>query len=246
MNRLKSFLILIFILPLISKSQDYCQFIQSIQSYQDSVKLKSVGDYSIIDANTFDIQKYLSFFNNVEIENVIKINVYYFDNFLGGNPYLFALKNNKTLNDKNKKSLYKFLNKKESRAKNHIIPKESEYGFLQYLFFSEMGEQFALKWHSCYDKKRIICSSEELSNVIVELSKSDMFSADSVGLIKLKDVPSEIKIERNEKDFKITWIENRTHSGIYRCTYLIEREEPYNITKINEEKLLEIFMNFIY
>jgi len=246
MSRLKFFLLIILILPLISKAQDYCLFIQNIQNYQDSVKLKSVGERNIIDSSTFDIHKYLSFFDSVEVERGIRIGVYYFDNFLNGNPYLYAVKNKQSLNDSNLKALYKYINKPELRAKNHIIPKDSENGFLQYLFFSEMGEQFALKWHSYYNEKLIVCSQEKLLNVINELSKSDLFSADSIGLEKLKDVSPKITIERNEKDFIVTWLENRTHSGIYRCSYLIERKAPFSIVKINEERLLEIQMNFIY
>lgn len=247
MNRCKlSLLIIISIIPLVSKSQNYCELIQKIQNYQDSVKLKSIGDNDIIDSKTFDIHTYLSYFDSVEVEKGFEINVYFFDNILDGNPYLYVLKENKKIVDKNKNSLYKFLNKTESRAKNHIIPKDSEKGFLQYLFFSEMGEQFALKWHSNYNEKRIICSSETLTNVINELSNSKKFTADSIGLTKLKDVSPKILIERNNKDYTITWIENRTHSGVFRCTYQLKRNEPYEIIRTREEKLLEINMNFIY
>jgi hypothetical protein len=231
---------------MISKSQDYCEFIQNIQNYQDSVKLKFNGDYDIIDFTTFDIHTYLSYFDNVVIEKEFNIDVYFFDNFLDGNPYLYALTESQKLDDKNKRSLYNFLNKAEFRAKNHIIPKDSEKGFLQYLFFSEMGEQFALKWHSNYNHKRIICSTEVLTNVIDKLSKSDMFTADSLGLIKLKNISPEIMIERNNKEYTITWIENRTHSGIFRCSYRISRNSPYEINKTKEKELLDININFLY
>jgi len=47
------FLLLSFILmiPIISKSQKYCEFIQNIQNYQDSVKLKYAGENDIIEGN---------------------------------------------------------------------------------------------------------------------------------------------------------------------------------------------------
>lgn len=156
MNKL--FHITLFLtISLIAKSQDNCDFIQNVQNYQDSVKLKYLGDYDIIDPTTFDINTYLSLFDNIKFKKDYNIGVYFFDNHLDGNPYLYALKNDQKLKDKNKKSLYNFLNKTEIRAKNHIVPKDSERGFLQYLFFYELGEQFALKWHSYYNEKRIIC-----------------------------------------------------------------------------------------
>lgn len=241
------FLVALFLtISLIARSQDYCDFIQNIQNYQDSVKLKHIGDYDVIDSATFDINTYLSSFDNIEIKKDYKIGVYFLDNFLDGNPYLYALKDDQKLKDKNRESLYNFLSKTEIRAKNQIVPKDSECGFLQYLFFYEMGEQFALKWHSYYDEKRIICSSDKLNSIISELATSEIFSADSLGLKKLKEVSPKIIIEKSDKYYIISWLENRTHSGIFRCTYQISIKKPNKIDRIKEDKLLDIFMNFIY
>jgi hypothetical protein len=231
---------------LIAKSQENCDFIQKVQIYQDSVKLIHIGDYDVIDSGTFDLKTYLSFFDSLEFVNKFRFNVYYFDNFLDGNPYLYALKENEKLVDKNKNALYKFLNNPDSRAKNHIKPKDSEIGYLQYLFFYEIGEQFALKWHSNYYEKRIICSSDQINKVSNELETSEMFSTDSIGLIKLKDVSPEIIIESKEMHYIISWLENRTHNGIFKCSYQIERNSPFRIIRIKEERLLEISPNFLY
>ncbi len=237
---------MISINPLISKSQDYCDFIQKTQNYQDSVKLKSNGEFDILDSNTFEINTYLSFFDKIEIEKGFKINVCFFDNFLDGNPYLYALKENEKITDKNKKSLYKALNKPDFRAKNHVKPKDSEIGFLQYLFFSEMGEQFALKWHANYERKYIICSSDMINRLIKEHTDDEMFSVDSISLEKLKRYPPEPTIKSNDNYYEITWIENRTHSGVFKCTYHIDRKVPFRIVRINEDKLLDIYINFLY
>jgi hypothetical protein len=239
-------LIIVSIIPLISKSQEYCDFIQKIQDYQDSVKLKPNGDSDILDSNTFDINTYLSFFDKIELEKGFRINVYFFDNFLDGNPYLYALKENEKIADKNKRALYKALNKPDFRAKNHVNPKDSEIGFLQYLFFSEMGEQFALKWHANYNEKRIICSSDMINRFIKEHTNNEMFSVDSISLEKLKLYHPEPNVKFNNNYCEITWIENRTHSGLFKCTYHIDRKAPFKITRINDDKLLDININFLY
>lgn len=85
-----------------------------------------------------------------------------------------------------------------------------------------------------------------LNLVISELETSEMFSADSLELIKLKKVLPEIIIDRNDNYYTISWLENRTHSGIYRCTYQISIKRPNKIDRIKEEIILEINMNFIY
>jgi len=245
-------------ISLIAKSQDYCDFIQIVQDYQDSAKLKHVGDNDIIDSETFDINTYLSLFDKIEVEKDYKIGVYFFNNFLDGNPYLYALKNDQKLKDKNKKFLYKLLSKPEIRAKNHIVPKDSEKGFLQYLFFNEMGEQFTLKWHSNYNEKFIICTNKKLDEIINEFKKHNQpqtgenerelpaFIVDLNALNKLAEINPVVEIELTNEFCTITWIEDRTHNGIYKCKYKIQRQFPYKIEQINEEQLLEISIGFLY
>jgi hypothetical protein len=251
-------LTLVTIIPLISKSQSYCNLIERIQDYQDSVKLKHLSDFDILDSTTFNIHQYLSFFDEIEIEEGIKFDVYYLDNFMDGNPYLYALKEGQNPVIKNKKSTYIFLNRNEIRAKNHIKPKDTNNGFLQYLFFSEFGEQFALKWHANYDNKYIICSKERLDAVVNEFLKYNKidtlekereppsFAVDLRELDKFALIDPSIKIVSTDKTYTITWIENRTHIGIYASTYQIQRQFPFEIKKIKDDILLKITIGFFY
>jgi len=251
-------LTIVLLIPFIAKSQDYCDFIQNVQNYQDSVELKQVGDSDILDSETFDVRTYTSLFDNIEIENEYKIGVYYFDNFLDGNPYLYALKDGEEFKTRNKKSLYDYLNKTEIKARNHIFPKDSEEGFLQYLFFCEMGEQFALKWHSNYNAKFIICTKKKLDEVLNEFKKYNQpqtgdaetempaFQVDLGELDKLSQIDPTVEIEMTKEFCEVSWIEDRTHDGIYKCKYKIQRQFPYKIDKINEERLLEITIGFLY
>lgn len=257
---IKRFIILtlVAIIPLLSKSQSYCDVIERIQNYQDSVKLKRSSDFDILDSSTFDIHQYLSFFDEIEIEEGIKIDVYYFDNFLDGNPYLYALKVGQKLITQNKKSTYIFLNRDEIRAKNHIKPKDTNNGFLEYLFFSEFGEQFALKWHANYNNKYIICSNKRLDAVVNEFLKYNKidtlenerelpsFAVDLRELDTFAQIDPSIKIVSTDKTITIKWIENRTHDGIYASTYVIQRQFPFEIKKIKDDILLKITIGFLY
>ncbi|MDY0335897.1 MAG: hypothetical protein RBR47_13160 [Bacteroidales bacterium] len=260
MNILKCFLlILTAIHPLISHAHSYCEFIQNLKDYQDSEKIQLSGDCHVLDTNTFAIQTYLSLFDKIEVEEGFKIGVYYFDNFLDGNPYLYAINKNGKFKGENNEITYEFLNQHESRAKNHIRPFDSEIGFLQYLFFTEMGEQFALKWHANYNEKYVICSQDQIDEIINEFRKYKehveteeeekelpLFFADSTELSNIKQINPTIKVEL-EKDFcTITWIENRTHRGIYRCKYMIRRQFPFKIKMIDEDQLLQISIGFVY
>jgi len=121
-----------------------------------------------------------------------------------------------------------------------------------------MGEQFALKWHSNYNKKFIICTKNKLDEVINEFKKYNQpqtgeneaempdFQVNLEELDKFSQINPEVKVEMTKEFCEATWIEDRIHSGIYKCKYKIQRQFPYKIEKINEERLLEITIGFLY
>ncbi len=254
MNKLKYILLIItLIFPLISKSQDYCSFIQKVQEYQNLVRLKSVAGTDIIDTSSFNLKTYLSFFDKIEIENRYKIGVYFIDEHFGGNPYLYAIRKNKDFDkNKDKEKLFELLSDSNLRAKNHIKPQNTEIGFFQYLFFSEMGEQFVLKWHSKYNEKYIICSQEEWDEIILELRNDNnegvesVYYIDSIGISKLEKIDPEIVVESKDDFYIIRWIENRTHRGIYWCKFQVKKKAPYAIEKVDEEKIVDILIDVVY
>ncbi len=263
-----------------TSAQELCNFILRVQDYQDSVKIKFNGEEDQIDSNTFNLKTYLNYFDKLILPVDLKIGIYYFDNFLDGKPYLYAMKksqsfervidsltsqkvviDNRRVKLKKDNAILWFIN--SEKAKNVVIPEDSDLGFLQYLFFNVMGEQFALKWHSNYDEKYIICNHDQLINLSYkfgiqksysEMKRSDQeteielepFTIDKTDLESLIEHPSQIKITYNPDFYYITWLENRTHSGIFECTYKIERHIPYKIESISENLLLHIYMNFIY
>lgn len=262
-----SILIIFVAFSQILNGQNYCDFIQKVQNYQDSVRLKSKGDFDILDTTTFNLNTYLNFYDKLSVQPEIKIEVFFLDNFLDGNPYLVAIKKNQKLESiidslyyrskmlnlatdpietKRSELFNKFLNDPNSKARNKLTPEDSEYGAFQFLFFAEMGEQFALKWHSNYNRKYIICSSHMLEQYIQQIGNSELFTVDKNSLEKLKGSSLNPIIGSSEKFYKITWIENRTHSGIFRCTYRIERKFPFKIVKTKENKLVGIETNFLY
>lgn len=262
-NRLNtiSVLLIISILPFqLTKSQNFCDFIQKVQAYQSSVKLEDTGgSYDILDSTTFNLQKYLSFFDHLNTSKEMKIGIYYIDNYLDGNPYLYAINKTKKIekvvgipsektlkrkkaeyNSNEYKALYDFLNDSCNRAENNIIPENSEMGFFQYLFFSKMGDQFALKWHSLYQQRSIICSTDMIQEFIKEEFNGIVYSKDSSSWEKLKECSPSPVIKTNEEFYEITWIESMPFFGVYKNTYKIDRKYPFRIIQTNKEKLLDI------
>jgi len=142
--------------------------------------------------------------------------------------------------------LYKFLNDSTNRACTHIQPEESEEGYLQYLFFYLMGEQFALKWHALYNEKSIISSIEQIKQFVKEYRGNKMFETSNKELRKILKVNATTAIRFDSDNCIVTWYEIETHNGIYERTYKISRVAPYQVKQIKEKELVTIGMNFIY
>ncbi len=224
-------------------------FVDKIQTYQKGIKIKhnEQNYYNTIDLETFDITEYMKMFNSLSLDNYqLEYYCYYYNTLYGSSPRIYAKKNSEDLNINDRDYLYKFLNDKNNRAYNHIVPKDNEKGYFQYLFFHEFGEQFALSWHELYREKYLICTKNQIDKIIKEYKNNRLFSCDTLKLNELKGINPEPIICLYENYCFITWYEINTHFGISRNMYVINRSNPYEINLACEVPLLEIRPNFIY
>jgi hypothetical protein len=150
-------------------------------------------------------------------------------------------------NYENQKLLhFHYLHDSTNRISHYMIPDNSDEGFLQYLFFHTMGEQFALYWHANYDEKKIICSDESLNGLINVYKRSRAFEVDKKKLKSSKVIDTRITISSTDKKYFLTWYELETHKGFYRRTYEIDRDPPYKIRLQENYQIFEIRLNFVY
>jgi len=63
-----------------------------------------------------------------------------------------------------------------NRLCNNIIPDDSREGYLQYLFFHQMGEQFALFWHSYYEEKTVLCDKKDVEYYLMLVASQVKYS----------------------------------------------------------------------
>lgn len=263
----KRFILLtvLILFPILVISQNWCEFINKVQAYQNSVKLNRRSPNNEIDSATFNLDTYINFFDKLQLEPNKKHFLSYLDGGLGGEPHLFIA--NKDFNLDNyldQKVPYRwwrskfreqelkwierhnFLFDSSNQARLNLTPVNTEVGLLQYLFFYQFGEQFALFWHSNYDEKYVVCSKDQIKKIIKEYSENEIFSSDKFELKRLEEMNPEIHIELKEDLAIITWIECETHWGIFKKTYSINRSSPYNVCKLTEEKLATFSPNFFY
>jgi hypothetical protein len=259
-------------------SEKNIAFIEQVQSYQKDVKIKR-GEAMFndkIDMETFDIKYYLKIFDELTLKNKEYVfYYYYFDNFLDGKPYIYVKKRNfdleKNINEfvnifgvtgKNKESFiqscfYHFLNDSINRAYNYVIPNPTERGFLQYLFFKEFGEQFALSWHANYKYKKVITTEKEIEEIVSKCREYELYknndtienktfehnSLIDIDVLAATNPIPQILIINNLCE--ITWYE-KTFYGIFKRTYQIKKNKQYDIKLKDEQKLVEIYPNITF
>ena len=255
-------------------SQNNIDFLRTVKAYQDSVKLVAPWQTpNVIDTTTFNINTYLRIFNKLKLPAGLKCQYAYENNGTSGNPILYVVKDSFDLEsylEKETREYFKQINfditkitpeetklfkrvhslygfAYQNSVKKFILPEDSEAGYLQYLYFNQFGEEFALKWHSYAGQKSVIFSTDELKRLYNSyLKRTDSFSYDKEkfkGLLNLNTSPI---IEMKKSSCLITWYEIIIHAGIYKKTYEISRSAPYTVEQKENIKILEINADFIY
>jgi hypothetical protein len=144
------------------------------------------------------------------------------------NNFRYKLHNN----DSAHRLFYDFVTVDKRRAKSNITPTDSEMGYLQYLFFHEFGELFALKWHASYHDKEIITGVWKIDSIEKEIRDLHSVFTDLDSLAMLKKLDFSPDFAWNKEFVEITFIEHRAFSGIYRVTYQIMRKTRYKVIEV--------------
>lgn len=255
---------------------DILKFVEKVCKYQDSVKIVRQKDTGHLELNDFCINCYMKMFNalNVNKKNS-RFNYIYLDNKSDAKPYIYVADSLFCLQEYLEKesdkleytnvnkenflhlTLCNYLNDSINKACFNVVPDDNEEGYFQYLFFNEYGEQFALFWHANYRRRRIVCTENDLKNIISECihgqSKLTSSEIDSVDCISFEsDLIFEVqkkgvspKIKMNESTCEIILYE-KGKQNLMEKTYEISRTFPYKIILKKEVTLLEFISNFIF
>jgi hypothetical protein len=269
---MKILLIQLFIIfSLTIRGQIPCDFINRVQEYQQNVKVKILSGQTVLDRLTFDIITYMNLYDRLKIDSGKICDIYYRPGILEGEPIIYVIPNSLNISsyikerkqkilrerplliEKNQDSTglyeslcYDFFNNPKIRALNNITPENTALGLVQFLFFHEMGEQFALIGHSNYDQKKILCNEDDLIKTIKFYTDNQMFKVAKEKLNLIKKLNVSPIITSDDLKCNITWYELWTHSGLYRRSYEIERKPPYRINPLKSEEIFNIDLNFNY
>ncbi len=281
----KTLLIVTLLLFQVKPIFSQCETIEKIQEYKNGIKItrSNTTNKNRIDTSTFNINAYMKLYPALKKEPAEKRKVfdcYYFDNFFDGKPHIYIRNKNFNLikhinkkadkklkaderNDFIQRNLFYFFNDSCNKADRHIVPDDTEEGYIQYLYFCEFGELFALKWHASYKEKEVICTKEKIAEIVkkyteeyryarttVELDENGetidpIFECDTVALQNLLQMESVFFIQSDNDSFIIKWLEIEKWWGIFERTYQIMRKSPYRIELMNEKHLVNFEYNFI-
>ena len=134
-----------------------------------------------------------------------------------------------------------------NRAEYNFIPNDTKNGFIQLLFFNRMGSRFALYWHSNYQLMSIICDQQDVQYHLADCQKqgSNMtFEEEKFKEQSLIDVSPKVSVSNDA--YYIEWYEFEFHEGLYKRSFKIERQAPYRITLVREERVVKTTVNYFY
>jgi hypothetical protein len=130
---------------------------------------------------------------------------------------------------------------------NNLIPDDSKEGYLQYLYFYQMGEQFALFWHSYYGEKTVLCDKKDIEYFLSYYrERKGSFEYEENKIRDLLNLDMSPVVELDSTNCTIGWYEIYTHGGIYKNTYTIERAYPFRVKNVASEKIATISPMFLY
>ncbi|MEZ5071274.1 MAG: hypothetical protein R2751_09955 [Bacteroidales bacterium] len=242
--------VLLFLLALdfpganLVSGQSFCSFIETVSRYQDSVRLDCREGKCRIDSATFSLDVYLSFFDKLGLPEGKRCDCIYVDRSADGFPILFLERRN-FKNPGPGRDIHSLM-KPRRRARENITPEDSLEGYLQYLFFYVMGEQFALYWHANYLDKHVVCSEEGVGALLAFLRDNDLFVCSSTDMQMIENVDPTPVLWMNGRSCTITWIEVETHHGVFRRSYEVSRNHPFAVELKTEIQIAAIDTMFLY
>ena len=279
MKKIILFFIFLTIDFAVVRSQIDINFIETIQEYKKTVKLTCHSD--CIDTSTFNIKTYMAMYSAIKIgkKRYVFDYYYYYDNFSDGWPYIYVKNKkfnltkhvNKMADERSLKenervvfilrSLHCFLEDPLYKAKKNIYPIDTKEGYLQYLYFYEFGELFALKWHANYKSKHVINTKQEIEEILSKCTEqiqyidsinngsefvTETFHCDTALLQRFLLLDFIISIQFNVDNVIVKWLEFEDWRGVFEKTYKIMRTKPYHIELMDEKRLVEIQKHYVH
>ena len=175
----------------------------------------------------FKLTDYLSVLTNLSVEENWKLDYYYNKDGLGGYPVGFAYTGNDIPDDPSKRDPYL----------NHIKIDGTEDGFMQYTILSILGEKFLLFWHSNYNDTEIICTYEEL-NQLLSRKDSSFYNFDDKFVEDAKTISPAPSVTFEDNQVIVRIIVFSKWGGLSERKYYIAKQFPHKIIKYDDTKVL--------
>ncbi len=248
------------------QDNEYQNFLSKLYKYRSGIELDFFDRSAKIDTSTFNVDKYFGLFDKLRVDSSYKFDYYYFYFGDGGRPLLLAHKKEVKLTTilerflvydfplppppPQKAESFDTTGKKKIVSNDffsyadtvltplpHIIVQDSKMGYFQYLVFYLIGDQFALFQHSNYGYIRLVCSKEELDEIIKPADIGNNLSYEQVEQAKtINPIPI---IEFKKDSCYVNIVVFGAWDGFMRTTYSISRRYPHVINLISTDTLVK-------
>lgn len=215
---------------------------------------KSIADAYKLLRSRFDFNDYFKILKHISIKKGWKIDFYYNYRGTGGEPVIFAYKENYNI-DFDALSFSPFgglpgTEEIDEDYLSHIVLDGSKESFFEYVLLSLIADQFALWWHSNYNDLQIICTSEavertlkndEILKDIKEVSKDNFLINifDSLTIEELSKVNFAPSVKFRENYAIVRVVTFTKWGGFYEMKFYISKQFPHKELKFKKKQLVD-------
>lgn len=211
--------------------------VKAVRGVQPGAAPRSLLDTGIKQGNEFDVNDYFDALTHISMQEGYALDYVYQVDSLGAFPILYARPEGQPA--------YPSINDIPAGLEigdylDRIAIDNTEQGYFEFVAMHIMARQFYLDWHANYNDTEIVCDSDAVNEIIVDINdgsfgnpfdRSQQRQArameDIEPLVKLTDDSALVEIIVFTK-----W------GGFYRWTYTISRSLPHTIMDVKSDNLV--------
>jgi hypothetical protein len=186
----------------------------------------------------FDVNQYFDVLTHLSMRDGYALDYVYQNDNLGGYPQLYAHMADQPPSGS---AIDIPQNSQLSNFSAYVDIEDTEQGYFEYVVMDVMASQFYLYWHANYNDAHIVCSRQEVYDIVEQISSGESGYAvlDSDAQAKARLLRNIAPIVRLDRDVAVVEVVTFTKwGGFYRHTYTIPREAPHSILDVKEENIL--------
>lgn len=187
----------------------------------------------------FDPNRYFEAFSHLHMQEGFVLDFVYHQDGMGGYPLLYARSTGQSSYDT--ESDYRAADSEQADYLSFVVPQDSPEGYFEYAAFAMLANQFYLDWHANYNDWQVVCSMDDVNEIIKSFEGEDSFGIPMTTAQQKQarsiENPHPI-VELSDETATVKMLVFTKWGGFYRRSLTIRRADHF-ILDAQDEPLVE-------